>query len=256
MKVLIVLCAVLALSNGIELFIVGGAIADPGAWPWQLSQRNVGSHSCGASLIRPTWALTAAHCVGGAVVQYSIIAGTNQRSCPGGNCQQRSVRDVTRHENFENIGLRGYPNDIAVIELVDAIAESSGTIQYARLATSADQAGRSCFITGWGRTVGGGPIPEQLQQAAIDVLTRTECLQYWSANQVSDLQVCVFDKVTQARGACNGDSGGPLVCALPGGGFELVGATSWGRSGCSTESPSVYTRVSAYNTWILRAIGE
>jgi len=243
-------------SDLTQMSIVGGTAAARGAWPWQLSQRNGGSHSCGASLIRANWALSAAHCVGGAVNLYVIIAGTNQRSCPGGACQERRADLVTRHENFENSGVRGYPNDIAVIRWADAILPVTGSIQYATLATSTNQVGRECFITGWGRLTGGGAIPEDLQQAAIDVLTRDECLVHWGAIQVSDSQVCVYDKATQARGACNGDSGGPLVCALPTGGYELVGATSWGRSGCATTSPSVYTRVSAYNGWIRNAIGE
>jgi secreted trypsin-like serine protease len=260
MRVLaIVLLAGLAFANAsdlTQLSIVGGTTAADGAWPWQLSQRNGASHSCGASLIRATWALSAAHCVGGAVNLYTLIAGTNQRSCPGGNCQQRPANLVTRHADFENSGVRGYPNDIAVIRWGTAIQPVNGKIQYATLATTTNQVGRTCFITGWGRLTGGGAIPEDLQQAAIDVLTRDECLEHWGAIQVSDSQVCVYDKATQARGACNGDSGGPLVCQVSAGVWELVGATSWGRSGCATTSPSVYTRVSAYNAWILNAIGE
>jgi len=243
-----------AFANANEVRIVGGADAAEGAWPWQGSQRNAGSHSCGCSLIRANWALTAAHCVGGVVAGYVVVLGTNQRSCADGKCEERRAESVTRHANFENSGIRGYPNDIAVINWLEAVQEKD-KIEYATLATTADQVGKICFITGWGRLTGGGAIPENLQEAQIDVLTRDECLEHWGANQVSDLQVCVFDKATQARGACNGDSGGPLVC-LSSTGFELVGATSWGRNGCATTSPSVYTRVSAYNDWILTAIGE
>nr|BAL43181.1 serine proteinase [Enchytraeus japonensis] len=236
--------------------IVGGGDADNGEWPWQLSLRNLGSHSCGASLIRPNWAVCAAHCVGSSPSAYTIIAGTNQRSCPGNNCEERRANSATRHEDFQNIGLLGFPNDISIIHWVDAIAESSGSIQYVPLATTADQVGRNCYITGWGRLYGNGPIPENLQEAHIDLLTTAECSTMWSPTPVTDSQVCVFDKATQARGACNGDSGGPLVCELSSGSWELVGATSWGRSGCSTDYPSVYTRVSAFNSWILNQIGE
>lgn len=45
--------------------IVGGSSADITSYPWQLSLRRSGSHSCGASIISSTWALTAAHCVEG-----------------------------------------------------------------------------------------------------------------------------------------------------------------------------------------------
>ena len=43
--------------------IVNGAHAEPGLFPWQLQlQRNFRKH-CGATLIKPGWAVTAAHCV-------------------------------------------------------------------------------------------------------------------------------------------------------------------------------------------------
>jgi secreted trypsin-like serine protease len=235
--------------------IVGGQDADNGEWPWQLSLRNLGSHSCGASLIRPNWAVCAAHCVGSNPSAYTIIAGTNQRSCPGNNCQERRADKATRHEDFQNVGLLGFPNDISIIHWVDLLADVPGSIQYIPLATTADQVGRRCYITGWGRLYGNGPLPENLQEAQIDLLTTAECGDIWRPTPVTDSQVCIYDKATHLRGACNGDSGGPLVCEL-GTGWELVGATSWGRTGCSTDYPSVYTRVSAYNAWILNQIGE
>ena len=48
-----------------------------------------------------------------------------------------------------------------------------------------------------------------------------------------------------------GDSGGPLVGkAEGGGGYSLVGVTSWGK-GCAVEGTfGVYTRVEFYMEWI------
>jgi len=250
-----VLLVGIAFANA-EQRIVGGQDAENGAWEWQLSQRNGASHSCGACLIRPNWAVSAAHCVGGTVSNYHLIAGTNQRSCPGGACEQRTASSVTRHADFVNNGAVGFPNDVAVIRWATPINAVAGRIGFVPMATADEHVGRVCFITGWGRLTGNGILPENLQQAQIDVLSRAECLNYWAAVQVTDMQVCVFDRLTQARGACNGDSGGPLVCLGSETGFELVGVTSWGRTGCLTTSPSVYTRVSAYRGWILNAIGE
>jgi secreted trypsin-like serine protease len=56
------LCAECGHKSG-ETRIVGGQEAKPNSWPWQLSVRIFGSHACGASLLTPEWALTAAHCV-------------------------------------------------------------------------------------------------------------------------------------------------------------------------------------------------
>ena len=49
----------------VEADIVGGTIAPTGAWPWLVSMRYGGSHTCGGSLINANWVITAAHCVDG-----------------------------------------------------------------------------------------------------------------------------------------------------------------------------------------------
>mmetsp|Transcript_17631 Transcript_17631/g.36579 ORF Transcript_17631/g.36579 Transcript_17631/m.36579 type:complete len:160 (-) Transcript_17631:1853-2332(-) len=43
--------------------VVNGTPADYGTFPFMTSLRIEGRHSCGATLIAPTWLLTAAHCV-------------------------------------------------------------------------------------------------------------------------------------------------------------------------------------------------
>lgn len=43
--------------------IVQGHDALPHSWPWQVSVRENGGHTCGGTLIRPDWVLTATHCI-------------------------------------------------------------------------------------------------------------------------------------------------------------------------------------------------
>jgi hypothetical protein len=42
---------------------------------------------------------------------------------------------------------------------------------------------------------------------------------------------------------CFGDSGGPMQAPLEGGGYRLVGITSWGDGCARPDSPGVYTRI-------------
>lgn len=50
-------------------------------------------------------------------------------------------------------------------------------------------------------------------------------------------------------GACQGDSGGPLVV-----GGTQIGVVSRGNK-CERGSPTVYSRVSAYKSWITNVTG-
>ena len=56
--------------------IVGGEDAIPNSWPWQVSLRkgSTNYHTCGGTLIRPDWVLTAAHCVM-RPSKYTVIVG-------------------------------------------------------------------------------------------------------------------------------------------------------------------------------------
>ncbi len=54
---------------------------------------------------------------------------------------------------------------------------------------------------------------------------------------------------------CQGDSGGPLMVFTDLKQWELVGITSYGY-GCATEHPGVYTRITAFLTWIQQFVQE
>ena len=57
-------------------FVIGGVNATPNSWPWMISLRKGGLHSCGGSLIRPNWVLTAAHCLSDPLLSiYTVVVG-------------------------------------------------------------------------------------------------------------------------------------------------------------------------------------
>merc|ERR1712226_1247824 len=125
--------------------IVGGEDAAPGDWPWQASLQFIGGgHTCGASLISEYYLITAAHCVGSGASSLMIVLGQHDQTGFLGDPQTHFINQILSHPNWSNDPSRGFPNDISIIALPSA---------------TQDFVGAECYITGWGRTYGGGPLP-------------------------------------------------------------------------------------------------
>jgi secreted trypsin-like serine protease len=245
-----------------DSYIVGGVDAEVGEFPWQLSQQRLGStwsHSCGASLLTATKALSAAHCVDGATVSnLRVIAGLHDRTAVDDGITSM-LTGYKMHENYGS-GEGTFPNDIAILSLAVSIADNGGSIQFASLPDDSNDAfvGRSCVMSGWGRDSELSTLPTILQKASINIISTDECNEHMSpvsGASVTDNMVCLFDTANQI-GSCNGDSGGPLNCNYPTASDTrrvVFGVTSWGISSnnaCLQTYPSVYTRTSTYLQWI------
>jgi len=226
--------------------VVNGQNAQRHAWPWQISLRVNGGHICGGSIISPWWILTASHCVERNPYPsgYTVVVGAHAQSERPTNNQVFYLRRVIMHERYRNLNF-----DVALLQLRRPIQMSSK----ARAVCLPEQgsrirAGSRCYITGWGRTVGGGQGANILQQAMLPVAEDRRCQSVNGrlGRVYSDTMICAGG---QGRGGCQGDSGGPFVCD-EGGRWVLRGAVSWGHEYCRTDFFTVFARVSTFVNWI------
>ncbi|KAK6165604.1 hypothetical protein SNE40_022502 [Patella caerulea] len=255
MKIVLALLLVAAIAEAQNQRIVGGQDAEPHSHPWQVSLRrrdgNSWSHICGAVMINSNWALTAAHCIDAAASDMQVVAGGHFLQSSSQFERASQLVNKIQHPSYDP-NSTGFPNDIGLVELETPIGENGG-IKYATLPSddSNDYSSTSeCYITGWGRTTDGGPLPNALQVTPTTVITNSACQSAHGLTGflgVRQTNICVDGSGTSS--ACNGDSGGPAVCNVNGE-MVVVGVTSWGRSGCPVGYPSVYTRNSKYLNWI------
>jgi secreted trypsin-like serine protease len=249
-----------AASLQAESSIVNGKPASIADWPWlasfslakRLAPRNRARelHACGASLLTPTLALTAGHCVESLskkeLRRFVVITGrTNLENESSGQVSAIKRRwmplTASGKQRYRNTPEGGATWDLALLELKRP--SSAGTIRIAGPDEArAWEPGRRVETAGWGLR---------------DYRHRFGSARLLSAGQVMlDSSVCQrsilgsFDRKTMnclggpagIASACLGDSGGPLTAAV-GAERRLVGLTSFGDEKCRGGVRSVDTRV-------------
>ncbi|CAO2641358.1 Transmembrane protease serine 9 [Lemmus lemmus] len=232
--------------------IVGGSSASRGEWPWQVSlwlRRR--EHRCGAVLVAERWLLSAAHCfdIYGDPMQWAAFLGTPFLSSAEGQLER--VARIYRHP-FYNLYTLDY--DVALLELAGPVRRSRLVRPICLPGPTRPPEGARCVITGWGSLREGGSMAQQLQKAAVRVLSEQTCRRFYPV-QISSRMLCAgFPQ--GGVDSCSGDAGGPLACREPSGQWVLTGVTSWGYGCGRPHFPGVYTRVAAVLGWIGQNIQE
>ncbi|KID82278.1 trypsin-like protease [Metarhizium guizhouense ARSEF 977] len=251
----IALFAASASAANISKRIVGGEDAKDGEFPFIVSILDNNGHVfCGGSLLDSTTVLTAAHCITGA---YSVKAGTLNSETGGVDAKVASGKIHPDYTSGESPW-----NDIGILKLSDPIKESA-IISYARLPVNgSDPAVNSIATTaGWGTQV--APflnlmfIPvDRLSKVVISIRAREDCSNL-NPRAGIDTMICAGGN---GKNVCRGDSGGPLIDQETG---QLIGVSSFVIKDATGNnyylcnlSPSVYTRVSRYITFINENLGE
>jgi len=249
--------------------IVGGEVAEPGAWPWQAFVSPRGAY-CGGSLIAPEWVLTAAHC---------FFEGEDRDDDPGGGTSVRipddeivvvlGAQDITADEpsqqrfavaqSFVHEGYvpDGNDDDVALIRLASPATLDARVASIGLLTPDAEAAlaapGALGTVTGWGTTSSGGDVSDLLRQVSLPVVASDVCRATYA--DLTDNMLCAGGTAAGGEDSCQGDSGGPFVVPDGSGGWLLAGVVSFGEGCAAPAVPGVYARVSRYVDWINDKIG-
>uniref|UniRef100_A0A182MXU4 Peptidase S1 domain-containing protein n=1 Tax=Anopheles dirus TaxID=7168 RepID=A0A182MXU4_9DIPT len=228
--------------------IIGGRNADIQDHPYMLLMRKNGYASCGAAVIGPKYALTAAHCVypmpnlttvmsmlGFCSIQISLHGGSSTQN---GAAVIFKVQRIVIHPNYTDSTI---DNDVAIIEVTSLFTGhpnvASIELQKSEPIISATSP-TVCNITGWGIVnKGTNALSNTLQVASMRLLVPRTCRLQWYPRLVTASMICARGDSTDA---CAGDSGSPLVCE-----GRLYGVVSWGTSRCDATKPAVFANVPA-----------
>ncbi|KAM4619750.1 enteropeptidase [Polymixia lowei] len=230
--------------------VVGGTDAQKGAWPWMVSLYWRGRHVCGASLIDSNWLITAAHCVYGKNIHlqnWNAVLGLHSHSNVGSSdIQTRHVDQILINRQYNRQTKQA---DIAMIHLETPV-NFTAYIQPVCLPPEEQdfEAGRKCFIAGWGYDTEQGSPADVLQEAQVPLVSRVQCQKQLPEYNITSSMLCAGFPAGGVD-TCQGDSGGPLMCEEEGH-WVLTGVTSFGIGCGRPQRPGVYAFVSHFTSWV------
>ncbi|CAM2114954.1 unnamed protein product [Caretta caretta] len=224
--------------------IIEGQDAQEGRWPWQVSvqffdaKKRDYRHICGGSLISAQWVVSAAHCF---------------------SCSQ-SCSHYNKKTKVADIALVRLEKPVKYTKFIRPISLPGAFCQFPEKT--------KCWVTGWGKVEMTKPLPKPktLQELEIPIIKTAVCNDRYKTlaphsplgpNIIKPSMICA-GYMDSPKGFCKGDSGGPLACQQDGT-WYLAGVVSWfmtkyvhGTICADCRFPGVFTRVTAYNSWIRR----
>ncbi|MFJ9795745.1 S1 family peptidase [Streptomyces sp. NPDC101145] len=199
--------------------IIGGGYASNAPWAARLFSN--GRQTCTATIIAPTWILTAKHCVSGGGLSFRI-----------GSLDQSSGGTVANGAGTYNHA----SSDLSLVRL-----DRSVSATYARLGQPGSvSVGQTVQVYGWGATYQcGSEATCQSQYLKVaDVVVSGGCRDAYGGSAI-----CARRGTGITAG---GDSGGPMMAN----GIQVGVASTSDR-----QTTTAYTNVTAYRSWIQSIAG-
>ncbi|XP_013920035.1 PREDICTED: mucin-2-like [Thamnophis sirtalis] len=180
-----------------------------------------------------------------------VQIGATQRSKPGPDAQNRIIKRLVDHKNYNQ---DKHWNNIALIEL-DKPVVCNDYVQPACLPEGSLDVDslRHCYICGWGITKDKkwAEYSDILQETEVSLIAKDACN---NSEQYSTLireeHLCATsDDPTKV--SCKGDGGGPLMCRESHTErYWLIGLNSWGKGCSDVKTPGVFTATQFFFSWI------
>ncbi|MEU6488376.1 trypsin-like serine protease [Streptomyces sp. NPDC046887] len=198
--------------------IIGGGQAQSGPWAARLFSN--GRETCSATIIAPTWILTAKHCVSGGGLSFRI-GSLDQHS---GGTTANGAQTYT------------HSSDLALVRL-----DRSVSATYARLGQPGSvSVGQSVQVYGWGAT----------SQCGSEANCQSRYLKVANVTVTGGCSDAYGGSAICARRGngitAGGDSGGPMMAN----GIQVGVASTSDR-----QTTTAYTNVTAYRSWIQSVAG-
>ncbi|WP_176329770.1 trypsin-like serine protease [Thioflexithrix psekupsensis] len=243
--------------------VVGGQPVAQGEYPWTLALVEAGKtavtgHYCGASLIAPTWAVTAAHCLSDPPRRDYMPADV-QVVAAHVDLQQTLLLDVKQIIVHPDFSFNILENDIALLELAEPV-----DLPIVTLLDEADYSlptTLSATVLGWGSTSNLGRYPDTLMAVSMPLLDNELCEKLLvdgkviQSGELLPSMLCAGG-MNLGRDSCTADSGGPLIIHNPNDDTIVqIGLVSYGADRCGY-FPGVYTRLSAFQEFIKSHVAE
>nr|XP_019538809.2 collagenase-like [Aedes albopictus] len=258
-SVITLVCFVAAVSASAlpEQRVVGGSPAELGQFPYAvglITRINILlSNQCAGSLLSTRFVLTSASCVNGIQSAVAVLGGLELNDPVAPGQVRMTVTQFIVHSGYLE-GTENFDVALAVLPMPVGFTDNIRPVRLPnRRQVDAPFNGQQGTFMGWGRFGSGNSNSAVLRFGRSQVMTNVACRVNLPTNSILDQHICTegFNSAAGRGSPCPGDTGAPLTIVDADGVTTQVGVFSFNSVlGCESGRAAVFTRMSAYLSWI------